>query len=199
MAQPVYRTGLILIAALLAVITTHLIGFAVDHPEPGWLNASASSSWSHRAVAVSLAAATVACAWGARGGNERGTWVLAALILGFLALDELTSLHAHVDEATWGKVLYAPILLALGLSLWRLAAGTNQRGILAAALITLAVSFVIHVFGAHVVEALGWGTGSWPYQVKVALKEGMELAGWLLVLTVLLRLSTTAASPRRRS
>lgn len=199
MAQPVHRIGLILGVALLAVIATHLVGFAVDHPEPGWLNASASSSWSHRAVAVALAAATVACLWGARTRGERGAWLLAALILGFLAIDELTSLHAHVDEATWGKALYAPVLLVLGLSLWRLAVGTDQRGILAAALITLAVSFVIHVFGAHVVEALGWGTGSWAYQVKVALKEGTELAGWLLVLTVLLRLSTVGATSRRRS
>jgi hypothetical protein len=33
-----------------------------------------------------------------------------------------------------------------------------------------------------VVQALGWGTGSWAYQVKVGLKQGTELAGWLLIL-----------------
>jgi hypothetical protein len=46
-----------------------------------------------------------------------------------------------------------------------------------------------------VVEALGWGSGSWVYQVKVGIKEGAELAGWLLVVVALTRL-TRARSAR---
>jgi hypothetical protein len=45
----------------------------------------------------------------------------------------------------------------------------------------------VHVLGPHVVQALGWGTDSWAYQVEVGLKEGMELAGWLLLVFALWR------------
>jgi hypothetical protein len=185
--------------ALLAVLATHLIGFGADHPMPALLNADSSSSWSHRAVSAILVLATASCLLGAvRFRPERGLWATAAVILAFLSIDELTTLHAQIDDATWGKALYAPILLVLGICLWWLADNTAQRPLLRVGLLTLIVSFAIHVFGVHVVHALGWTTGSWPYQVKVALKEGTELAGWLLILAVLL-LTTPGSSSRRRA
>ncbi len=60
----------------------------------------------------------------------------------------------------------------------------------------LLASLAIHVLGPSAVRALGWGPDSWAYQVKVGLKEGSELAGWVLLLPPLARL---ALEPRTRS
>jgi len=76
--------------------------------------------------------------------------------------------------------------------------GSEQAPLVRAAILVLIVAYVVHVLGARVVEALGWGSGSWVYQVKVGIKEGAELAGWLLVVVALTRL-TRARSARSAS
>jgi hypothetical protein len=43
----------------------------------------------------------------------------------------------------------------------------------------------VHIFGARVLAALGWGPETVVYQVKVGIKEGAELGGWLLLLIAL--------------
>jgi hypothetical protein len=53
----------------------------------------------------------------------------------------------------------------------------------------LLASLAIHVLGPSAVRALGWGPDSWAYQIKVGLKEGTELAGWVLLLPPLARLA----------
>jgi hypothetical protein len=170
-------------------MTTHLIDFGTEHLRIQLLDANSGSSWSHRLVAATLVAVTAASVRGAwRSAAHRRLWGVTAAILGFLALDEISSLHAHVDQINWGKTLYAPILLILGVCVWRLADGSDQRARLLAGSATLMVSFAIHVFGLHFVQALGWGTVSWAYQVKVGLKQGTELAGWLIVAIGLWRL-----------
>jgi hypothetical protein len=177
-------------AGFVAVVATHLIDFGTDQLRAGMFNADSDASWSHLLVAAILVAATAAAAVGAwRATDQRRLWTGALAVLAFLAIDEVTPLHKHVDNVSWGKALYAPILLILGVCVWRLSARTSQQKILRVGLATLVISFAIHVFGVHVVNALGWGTGSWAYQVKVALKEGSELAGWFLVLVGLWRLA----------
>jgi hypothetical protein len=175
--------------AFAAVVVTHLIDFGSDQLRVGIFDASADSSWSHFAVdAILVAAAGIAIVGAIRSSAQRRLWVAAAAVLTFLAIDEVTPLHTHVDDVNWGKALYAPILLVLGVCVWRLSEASAEKRLLRAGLATLLVSFGIHVFGVHVVHALGWTSGSWAYQVKVALKEGTELAGWLLILVGLSRL-----------
>jgi hypothetical protein len=175
--------------AVAAVVVTHLVNFGADDLRIRLFDANSDSSWSHLMVAGTLVAATGVGLIGAwRSQRQRSLWSAVAGILGFLSIDEISSLHAQIDQMSWGKVLYAPILLALCVCVWRLSDGGERSVVVRAGLATLLVSFGIHVFGPHVVHALGWGTDSWAYQAKVALKQGTELAGWLLVLWGLWRL-----------
>ena len=67
------------------------------------------------------------------------------------------------------------------------------------ALGALALSYVVHIFGPHVVAEFGWGTDSWAFQAKVGLKEGTELAGWLLMVVALWRIGQRSTSAGRRA
>jgi hypothetical protein len=177
-------------AGLAAVVITHLVNFGADDLRIPLLNANSSSSWSHLVVVATLIAAMALAVIDAiRDDGRGGLWLIATAILTFLSVDEISPLHTHVDQMSWGKALYAPILVALCACLWRLSAGRPQRVLVRAGIVTLVISFAIHVFGPHVLTALGLGASSWAYQVKVALKEGTELAGWLLVLAGLWRLA----------
>jgi hypothetical protein len=85
--------------------------------------------------------------------------------------------------------VYAPLLGVLMVSLAVLARGSDQQRLVLGALALLLASLAIHVLGPHVVRALGWGPDSWAYQIKVGLKEGSELAGWVLLLPPLAKLA----------
>jgi hypothetical protein len=94
----------------------------------------------------------------------------------------LSTRHLGESLPHWQVLLLPPLGLALFL-LWReaealdrLAARTCRTGC-----VLLVCAFALHVFGAALLRSLGIGVDSWPYQVKVALKEGLEIAGWLLV------------------
>jgi hypothetical protein len=60
----------------------------------------------------------------------------------------------------------------------------------------LALSLALHVVGPHVIAWLGYGQGSWLFQVKIALKQGTECAGWWLVAFAL---GATAYDERART
>ena len=177
--------------AMAAVSSTNLIDFGVEHLRNQIFDASSALSWSHHADAAALAVGAVVSLLGAwRSAGQRRLWAPLATILALLFLSEVSSLHAHVDQLSYGKLLYAPVLMILVMCVWRLATCTDQVIVFRAALATLFVSYVMHSFGPHVVHALGWGTDSWAYQVKVGLKEGTELAGLVLALSALCRLAS---------
>jgi uncharacterized membrane protein YfcA len=186
-----------------AVLVTHLIDFGSENLSVRLLDANSDTSWSHRLITATLVAVTAVAVVGAwRSRRQRGLWTIAAAILAFLAVDELSNLHTQVDQLAWGKALYGPLLLILGVCIWRLAGpwrpadAKAERWELRVGIAVLFISFGIHVLGPHIVHALGYGTDSWPYQVKVALKQGTELAGWLLVLIGLWRLASSQALSR---
>jgi len=177
-------------AALCAVLVTHLVDFGSDHLRVRVLDAGSDSSWSHVVIAIALLAATAIGLIGIRRfATQRREWIAATAVFAFLSISELSSLQSRIDEMSWGKLVYAPILLVLCLCLWRLSDRKGQRLVVRAGIATLLVSFGIHVFGPHIVHALGWGTDSWAYQIKVGLKQGTELAGWLLVVWGLWRVA----------
>jgi hypothetical protein len=188
--RPAIRCGPFVLAGLglVAVMATDLIDFGSEHLRIQLLDASSGASWSHLGVAATLVGVTAISVIGAWRSEHRALWGAAAAVLGLLAVDEISPLHTHVDQLSWGKALYAPILVLLGAIMWRLAAGTDQTVVVRAGLAVLLVSFAVHLFGSHVMHALGWGDNSWGYQVKVGLKEGTELAGSVLILLGLWRL-----------
>ena len=169
-------------SAFVTVMVTHLVDFGADDLRVRVLNANSDSSWSHVLIAAVLVVATAVGVIGARRAQrQRVLWTISAAILGLLSISELSSLHAKIDQMSWGKLVYAPILLALVVCLWRVSDGSRFRLLVRAGLGTLVLSFAIHVLGPHVVHVLGYGYSSWAYQIKVGLKQATELAGWLLL------------------
>jgi hypothetical protein len=175
--------GAIAATALVAVLVTHLVDFGADNLRVGLFNANTDASWSHLLTAAVLVAASgLGLVAFRRTAEERTTWLLTTVVLAFLAIDEISPLHTKVDAMSWGKLVYAPVLIVLCVCLWRLSQRRTDGVLVRAGVLTLIVSFAIHVLGPHIVHALGWSSAGWAYQTKVALKAGSEVAGWLLVL-----------------
>ncbi len=122
-----------------------------------------------------------------QGASRRGWWGASAAALIGLFVVEASPLHVQVDSLSYGKLIYVPLLAGFAVCIWRLGTDSGQAALVRTSLAVLLASYAVHVFGLNIVKALGWGTGSWAYQVKVGLKEGSELAGWLLVLVSLWR------------
>lgn len=170
--------GIVLVVlVLVAELTTHLVDYGVYQLRVRVMDANLGSSpvaWiSPAAVAVALVAAILL----ARRGRVH---VLLPAALGVVLV--LTTRHVGESLPHWQLLLLPPLGVALFL-LWR---GADGLDALAARMcrvgcMLLVSAFVLHVFGGPGLHRLGVHDYSWPYQVKVALKEGSEIAGWLLV------------------
>jgi len=179
--------ALLATGAIAAVFVTHLVDFGVYHLEYRALNANLSQSWSHVLDAGALLVGALVCLAGAwRSPLERATWVAVAAVLVLFTVDEASSLHAEIGGSRYGKLLYAPVLAVLVYGVWRLTRRGPYRTVLRAGAAVLAAAYTIHVLDPHhIARALGWRDGGWAFQCVVALKEGTELAGVLLILGVL--------------
>jgi len=169
-------------------MATQLLDFGAWSLRVRALDASYEWSWSHVASTTCIAIGTVLCVAGAArsgAGGRRRAWRAAAVLMAVLLADNVTRLHEHVPH--W-PVVYAPIVAGLGVAMAAVAAGQPGARLVHAAVGLLCLSLVIHVAGPKAVSALGWSPTSLAFQVKVALKEGTELAGWVLLLTGLARL-----------
>ena len=189
MEREAHRGGLYAaLAAAALVMATQLLDFSAWNLRVRALDASYEWSWSHVASTTCIAIGTVLCVAGATRtgeGGRRRAWRAAAVLMAVLLADNVTRLHEHVPH--W-PVVYAPIVIALGVAMAAVAAGQPGARLVHAAVGLLCLSLVIHVAGPKAVSALGWSPESLAFQVKVALKEGTELAGWVLLLTGLARL-----------
>jgi hypothetical protein len=194
-------TAPISVAAIVAatVVATNLVDFELDTPRIALLNANDQASWSHIATAAALAiAAVITILTAIRAGQRRTLWGAIAGVQALLFVVEVSSVHVIVDRHSYGKLIYLPLLAVLVLCLWLLTMGTEQAPLVCAAILVLMLAYVVHVFGARVVEALGWGSRSLVYQMKVGLKEGAELAGWLLLVVALTRLARNGSARSAR-
>jgi hypothetical protein len=171
------------VAAVLAVESAiHLANFGLSHGRVLFLNSGKAWSYSH--VLASLAFALCAAAgWaGARRTRRRAWWAVFGLAT-FLFVDNVSRLHEHIG---FWPLIYAPVLAALAIMTLREGRGSDALPALAAGLGILAVSLVIHVVQLPLGRALGLWPGDitrfelWRYQVLIAIKEGTELAGWVL-------------------
>jgi hypothetical protein len=169
--------------ALALVVATHLIDLGADNLRIRALDASYEWSWSHIAATAAFGAGAVICGVGWRHArSKRRAWLAASALFGLLCIDTITRFHTHLTA--W-PVIYAPLLGGLFYAIVAVSWDTDFAPAVIAGVGLLGLSLAIHVFGHELVRAAGWGAGSWPYEIKVALKEGTELAGWVLVVPAL--------------
>jgi hypothetical protein len=177
--------------ALTVEVAAHLLDFGLDDLRARVFDASQEWSWSHVVATAAFASGVAVSVFAARrrcSGSARHWWVLA-LLFGVLLADNVT--RAHEAVALW-PLIVLPALAGVAIATTRLARGTPAFRPALLALALLAASLIIHVLGHALVHEAGWGSATWGYQIKVALKEGTELAGWLLLVPVLARLARGA-------
>jgi hypothetical protein len=183
--------------AALAVIATNQIDWSADRLDIKIINANLGFSWSHDLDKLILGTGVIAAVGGAlRPGRHRRLWITTASVLALFLIDELSPLHAQIGDVHFGvgKLMYAPILLVIGICVWLLATGTTEQFVVAAGVAILSVCFGMHVLGMQILKHL-FGYLSSPYQFGVGIKEGTELAGLLLVVPALCRLSWSNVAP----
>jgi hypothetical protein len=182
-----HATYLPAFAALTIEVTAHLLDYGLADLHVRLLDASSEWSWSHVVATTAFASAAAVAVFAARRrrGEARQWWILAALF-SVLFADNVARAHEAVPK--WPLVVL-PALVGVAIGVVRLARDTAVFRVALAGLGLLVTSFVIHVLGHAIVHGAGWGPDTWGYQIKVALKEGTELAGWVLVVPALVRLS----------
>jgi hypothetical protein len=174
-------------AALTIEVATHLLDFGLDDLHLRLLDASSEWSWSHMVATVAFASGAAVSVFAARRRrSERRQWWILAGLFAVLFADNVTRAHETVPH--WPLVVL-PALAGVAIGVVRLARGTTVFHVAVAGLGLLLASFAIHVLGHALVHGAGWGADTWGYQIKVALKEGIELAGWVLLVPVLVRLA----------
>jgi hypothetical protein len=88
---------------------------------------------------------------------------------------------AHLRDSHGGILLYVLALPVAAVLLVDVARDHEARRLMILGLSCLAAALALHELGPPVLRALGWRYDSWGFQVKIALKESVEFAGWLLV------------------
>ena len=184
------RTFALAAAAFALVVTSNLLSLGLDDLRTTLINANWEFSWSHDVDTILLGIGVWISFVAARAADEdRRLWVATAAILALLFLDELSALHGQLSNLD--KLLYAPILAALVVCIWRLTAATPERTLVVCALTTLLLAFAMHVAGLHLLRPIGYT--NYVYQAGVGFKEGTELAGLILLVAALWRRAHRAA------
>jgi hypothetical protein len=180
--ERIARIGLVVATTIVAAqITAHLVDYwALGLRFPSLDSASDGSVFARVGTVAILACALVTLAVARRASSR------LALVLGltctWLFVDAFFDLREHVPHRT---LLYLPLLAAVLVGYWLLASAfpASARRLVHVALGLLVLSAAIHLLGPRLLEVFGWGPAEWPYQVKIALKEATEIAGWTLLAT----------------
>jgi hypothetical protein len=218
-AARLVRAGVLLaVFAVFAQSTAHVVNRAsvenrhlnadVDGNLLTWLTAGAT-------IAGALAALTIGVLFRER----RIQLTLLSAILGLLALDDVIAVHERVSGKTTGllgidgdygralwPVLSFPLLFFVTVALWRLAGRTFATAGFA---IRLGLGLLVAAVAAEVLWSAwhlrGGQIGDWPDTIQVAIEEGMEFAGWILIASGLTAIALArfgcvrASVPRQRS
>lgn len=179
-------------ASVLLFGAAHLVNAWVFDREIGPFDAGAGDSAFERmgnlAIALSLLAVLLLAI---RAGSVSAA--LLVPLLGFLLVDDLLGIHEHVPS--W-RILYLPLLAAVFYLLWRFEyADRDALRLARVGLVLLVASVVLGVVAERIVVRQGWTTGDAGYEAKILVKDGSEVAGWILIATALV---ATAAFPIRR-
>jgi hypothetical protein len=195
-----FPTALLIATSIVAAQTAgYLADYAVWSMRVEALNANSDASVVAWLTPVAMGAALIAAAvlWLV---TRRRPWAVISLIL--LALVTVTCARRGAFDLG-SRVTHSPVLLLPMLALLLLlllqegtTAGGDARRILRLGCGLLVASYCLRLLGGQVASHLGWDRTSWPYQVKVSLKEGSEVGGWILIAA---GLWLAAMQARRRS
>ena len=210
-ARDVERIGVaVAVVAVAAQTVVHLVNdLALD--ERVWhMNADVDGNLLTWASASATLAAGVAAAVLGRAGGPYGRrlFVLAA-ILGFFAVDDVVAIHEDLGSGlavvglpnvsgVWFP-LYLPVFVLTAWLLWTLPAPARARMLVRVGLLLLAAAIVGEGTATGFVTALDRYEDRWPYSVEVAIEEGAELGGWILIATGLTAAVLLARAPGRNA
>ncbi len=185
------RIGIwVALATVVGQIVTQVIDFQVYGLRIAALDSDTHASIFGIASLVAQGVAAGAAAVRAMNSTHRGRWFLLSAVLVALLIVRATL----PDDAA---MLAGPVAVAF-VMLWFCTSTDppRPRRIVRVALLLLAFSFAVHIVGLKIVEELGYGYNSWPYELKGIFKHSTELSGWILVATGLLAARHTTASSR---
>jgi hypothetical protein len=174
------RAALVVVALLTgAAITAHLIDFGVYGLRIHAMNANLGSSavaWASPAAILLAVAGSIVLV---RQNPRIATPVLPVSLAVVLVL---ATRHLGESIPGWQLLLLPPLGVTLVL-LWRTSYELDRATsrLLRTGCVLLVAAFGLHTLGAPVLKLLGFDASSWPYQIKVALKEGSEIGGWMLI------------------
>ena len=195
------------VSSFVVLAITHL---AVYDREVKTLNADEEANlWTWASSGATFAAAVGALVLlTVRPAAIRPLAVLAVAVF-FLSLDDAIGLHERIVHEHVGSIgpidegarvvwpiLYLPMLVAVFGLIWTLAsvvprpAGRRLR----LGLLLLAGAILAELVAAAIIQ-VGYDHFSFVYNVEVAVEEGAELSGWMLIATGLLATAIAWASP----
>lgn len=178
-----------------------IVVFGIAHAVNAWvydrefaaLDAGTGSSlfeWIGTLAVALSASAAVVC-----GFRERDPLLfLLGGLLAIVAIDDVLGLH---KDAPGGNLVLASVLLPIFVLLWRLPRnyGAAKRAT-RIGLLLLAFSVVVGGVAERLVNRQDWTHRDAGYELKILLKDGSEVAGWMLVAAGLL---AGIAPPRDRA
>lgn len=176
----VARAAVMLVGLLVGTaITAHLVDFGVYGLRIHAMNANLGTSpvaWaSPAAILLALAASIVLV-------RRTALRVTPVLSISLAIVLVLATRHLGESIPGWQLLLLPPLGVTLAM-LWRtsheLDSATSR--LLRAGCVLLVAAFALHTLGAPALKLLGFDASSWPYQIKVAVKEGSEICGWMLI------------------
>jgi hypothetical protein len=164
-----------------AGVAAQLIGYEFFHGRVQPLNSASDGGLFGLVGNISIAAAALA-AWLVLIRVRPATIAILILppLLTFLAVDKVFRLHDHISG--W-LVFYLPVLAATFVA----AAAASRRlpprcfRLITVGLALLIGSFLLHQYGEWLLYHVGGTNTGWMYQVKAAVKHGLEVAGWFLI------------------
>jgi hypothetical protein len=210
----VLAIGLILaIAGAVLQALSHMVNVFVFDGEHFNLDAEAdSNAWAWASSVATFTCAFIAAVLALLARTNAGRlWFLAG-VLAFFSVDDLVKIHEGLGTRVrerifdlptgWGRLawpaIFFPLLAAVFLLLWGLAREAPER---AGLWIQVGLGLLVFAVGLELLSAPWYIEGHSPHSVpgatEVAIEEGAELAGWILIATgltpVLLQRARSAA------
>jgi hypothetical protein len=180
-ADPVLFAGVSLaLVAAVAEWTSQLVDYWAFDLRYGALDGNSSAyafGWLSALLMLTTIAAFLVLA---HGDVHRRTCYALAGAFTFFLVDNVANIHQRSPD---GKLYLLPLFGTVFALVWRFSTDSDPvvRRALRLGLGALGLSLAVHLAGPAVLARAGVAEHSWEYQVKIAIKECTELAGWALI------------------